>query len=63
VVVDDVRPDIDQVGREGTDRDGVVRLVDDEHVEARRSLRTALPFDSDTIETSNRPASIRLTSP
>jgi hypothetical protein len=63
VVVQDVRPDVDQVRRERADGDGVVGLVDDEDVEAGSSLRTALPGDSDTTETSNRLWSIRLTRP
>jgi hypothetical protein len=35
VVVDDIRPDIDQVRSQRTHGDRIVRLVDDEHVETR----------------------------
>jgi hypothetical protein len=34
VGVDDVRPDLGQVGRQGPDRDGVIRFIDDQDGEA-----------------------------
>jgi hypothetical protein len=33
MVVEDVRADVDEMRREGADRDGVVWLIDHEHLE------------------------------
>ena len=53
VVVDHVRAHVGEVGGQGGGGDGVVGLVDDGDVDAGRwSLRTALPGDSDTTDTS-----------
>ena len=53
VRVDDIGPNLRQMGGKDPDGDGIVRLIDDQDATpARWSLRTALPADNDTTETS-----------